>query len=330
MKNINNINAADSFILAEIGLNHNKDVALACRMIDDAVKSGADGVKFQTYITEHLMKTDNPAYQIFKDLELSADDYRTIVQHCSEIGTNFVSTPFCFETADLLAELGANAIKIASSDITYLDLISHAAAFGKPIILSTGMSDFREIDNAVETCLRANNANITILHCISKYPPADEDLCMNVISVLKNRYPEYRIGFSDHTGSPTAAVLARGMGATFFEKHFTSDKNLPGPDQAISTNPAEMRLYTESSHSAAKMCKILSASDRADMSIAPFARRSLFAAADIKMGETFSAENIIALRPGDGIPVSEMSSVIGKTAARNIAVGAKLTKDDIR
>ena len=153
---------------------------------------------------------------------------------------------------------------------------------------------------------------------------------MNVISVLKNRYPEYRIGFSDHTGSPTAAVLARGMGATFFEKHFTSDKTLPGPDQAISTNPAEMKLYTESIHSADKMCKILSASDRADMSIAPFARRSLFAAADIKTGETFSAENITALRPGDGIPVSEMSSVIGKTAARNIKAGAKLTKDDIR
>ena len=330
MKNINDRNNPDSFVLAEIGLNHNKDVQLACRMIDDAVKSGADGVKFQTYITEHLMTADNPAYKIFKDLELSADDYRTIVQHCQNIGTNFVSTPFCYETADLLAELGANAIKIASSDLTYLDLIAHAAAFGKPMILSTGMSDFREIDNAVETCLRANNANITILHCISKYPPNDEDLCMNVISVLRNRYPDYRIGFSDHTPNPTAAVYARALGATFFEKHFTSDKSLPGPDQAISTNPEEMRQYTESIHSADKMSRILSAAERADLCIAPYARRSLFAVSDIHAGKIILPNDITALRPGDGIPANELETIIGKTAARNIKAGAKLTKDDIR
>ena len=323
-------NTTDSFVLAEIGLNHNRDVSLACRMIDDAIKSGADGVKFQSYITEHLMRADNPAYNIFKDLELSADEFRRIADHCKAVNIPFISTPFCHETVEMLARLDVPAFKIASSDITYLSLIEHAASFGKPVILSTGMSDFREIDNAVETILGKNNNQIIILHCISKYPPADEDLCLNAIAVLKNRYPHYRIGFSDHTGSPTAAVAARALGATFFEKHFTSDKSLPGPDQSISTNPAEMKIYTDAIHSADRMCKTLSAADRADMSIAPFARRSLFAECDISAGQTFSAENITALRPGDGIPVSEMDSIIGKTAARNIQAGEKLTRDDIR
>ena len=324
------ITTQNSFILAEIGLNHNKDVSLACRMIDDAIKSGADGVKFQTYITEHLMTVDNPAYKIFKDLELSADDFRQIAQYCKSKNVPFISTPFCYETVELLAELDVPAFKVASSDITYLDLIGRIAEYGKPVILSTGMSDFREIDNAVETILRKNNNQIIILHCISKYPPAEEDLCLNAISVLKNRYSHFRIGFSDHTPNPTAAVAARALGATFFEKHFTSDKNLPGPDQQISTNPAEMKIYTDAIHSADKMCRTLSAADRADMTIAPFARRSLFAVNDIKSGSTIQPDDITALRPGDGIPANEMGSIIGKTAARNIKAGAKLTKDDIR
>ena len=325
-----NTTTTDSFVLAEIGLNHNKDVSLACRMIDDAIKSGADGVKFQSYITEHLMRTDNPAYNIFKDLELSADEFSQIADHCKAVNIPFISTPFCHETVEMLAKLDVPAFKIASSDITYLDLISHAASFGKPVILSTGMSDFREIDNAVETILGKNNNQIIILHCISKYPPAEEDLCLNAIAVLKNRYPHFTIGFSDHTPNPTAAVASRALGATFFEKHFTSDKSLPGPDQAISTDPAEMKIYIDAIHSADRMCRTLSAADRADMTIAPFARRSLFAECDISAGQTFSAENITALRPGDGIPVSEMNCIIGKQAARNIKAGTKLTRDDIR
>ena len=324
------ITTQNSFILAEIGLNHNKDVSLACRMIDDAINSGANGVKFQTYITEHLMTADNPAYKIFKDLELSADDFRQIAQYCKDKNVPFISTPFCHETVELLAELDVPAFKVASSDITYLDLIGRIAEYGKPVILSTGMSDFREIDNAVETILRKNNNQIIILHCISKYPPAEEDLCLNAISVLKNRYSHFRIGFSDHTPNPTAAVYARALGATFFEKHFTSDKSLPGPDQAISTNPEEMRQYTESIHSADKMSRILSAAERADLCIAPYARRSLFALNDIHAGKIIQPNDITALRPGDGIPANELETIIGKTAARNIKAGAKLTKDDIR
>ena len=330
MNYINDNTTTNSFILAEIGLNHNRDVSLACRMIDDAIKSGADGVKFQTYITEHLMTVDNPAYKIFKDLELSADDFRQIAQYCKSKNVPFISTPFCHETVELLAELDVPAFKVASSDITYLELIGRIAEYCKPVILSTGMSDFREIDNAVETILRKNNNQIIILHCISKYPPAEEDLCLNAIAVLKNRYSHFRIGFSDHTGSSTAAVAARALGATFFEKHFTSDRSLPGPDQQISTSPAEMKIYTDAIHSADKMCRTLSAADRADMTIAPFARRSLFAMNDIHSGSTIQPDDITALRPGDGIPANEMDSIIGKTAARNIKAGAKLTKDDIR
>ncbi|MBP5448781.1 MAG: N-acetylneuraminate synthase family protein, partial [Spirochaetales bacterium] len=309
MNYINDNTPTNSFILAEIGLNHNKDVSLACRMIDDAIKSGADGVKFQTYITEHLMTVDNPAYKIFKDLELSADEFRQIAQFCKSKNVPFISTPFCHETVELLAELDVPAFKIASSDITYLDLIGRIAEYGKPVILSTGMSDFREIDNAVETILRKNNNQIIIFHCISKYPPAEEDLCLNAIAVLKNRYSHFRIGFSDHTLNPTAAVAAHALGATFFEKHFTSDRSLPGPDQQISTNPAEMKIYTDAIHSADKMCRTLSAADRADMTIAPFARRSLFAVNDIHSGSAIQPDDITALRPGNGIPANEMESI---------------------
>lgn len=330
MTDINDIKNQKPFVLAEIGLNHNKDVDLACKMIDSGIASGVDGVKFQTFITEGLMTKDNGAYQIFKDLELSASDFAEIAKHCQKVGTNFVSTPFCHKTADLLASLNVNAFKIASSDINYLDLISHVASFGKAVILSTGMSDYKEIDNAVNTCLKQNNRNITILHCISQYPPKDEDLCLNAISVLKNRYSDFRIGFSDHTSGFMAAALATALGATFFEKHFTSDKNLPGPDQKMSTDPAEMTEYVNAINSAKKMTKILSAQDRSDMCIAPFARRSLFASADIKAGTAFSMENITALRPGDGISVSSMNEVLGKVAAKDIKCGTKLAMDDIK
>ncbi len=327
---INDINnLREPFVLAEIGLNHNRDTALACGMIDKAVECGAAGVKFQTYITDNLMTADNPAYSIFKDLELNVDQWKEIANHCHEIGTNFVSTPFCHETVDLLAGLGVNAYKIASCDITYLDLIAHVASLGLPIIISTGMSSMAEISNAVETCLRNNNSRITLLHCLSKYPPQDDDMNLTMISVLQKEFAECRIGLSDHTGDYLAAVVASSLGATFFEKHFTIDRNLPGPDQQISTDPQDFRQYVTAINRSKKMLAEKSLTDRADMCIAVPSRRSIFAKKHISKGERFTKDNLIGLRPGDGIEISKLDEIVGKIAGCDIPQGTKLTTDGI-
>lgn len=318
----------DPFLIAEIGLNHNNDINLTKKMIDAAKESGANAVKFQTYITEKLLQESSPAFSIFKNLELTQKDFKEISDYCKKVGIIFFSTPFSFESVDLLEELNVPCFKIASMDLNYYDFIRYIAKLKKPVILSTGMSEFHEIDRAVKTIEEVGNNKIIILHCISKYPPLYEEMNMGIIEKLKMLYPEYPIGFSDHSPDSTMAIVARTLGATVFEKHFTLDKKLAGPDHAISCDPKEFaelrRKLTDVDSSLSPVI-----GQRSDSVISYGARRSLFAAKNLKKGEVLTESMIDVVRPGDGLPPEYFYIFLGKELKKDLKKGDKLEFDSI-
>lgn len=310
-------NENDCYIIAEIGLNHNNDMSLTKKMIKSAKESGANAVKFQTYITENLTVDNSPAFKIFKDLELDKNQFKEISDYCKTVGITFFSTPFCFKTVDILEELGVPCYKVSSTDLNYYELLKYIGTKGKPIILSTGMSSISEIDKAVNTILNTGNDKIIILHCISKYPPEKKDMNMSMITKLKNLYPNYNIGFSDHTTDMTTSIIARTLGATVIEKHFTLDKNLPGPDHSISSTPEDFKnLYLELQ--SVDMALQFKSRERADGLVAKGARRSLIAKYDIKKGTILTEDMIAVIRPGTGIAPEFLPIFVGRELKKDI------------
>ncbi|MBN2544978.1 MAG: N-acetylneuraminate synthase family protein [Spirochaetes bacterium] len=307
-----------AYIVAEIGLNHNKDMDLAKNMVNSAKEHGADAVKFQTYITDKLLSSKNNAYNIFKNLELSKEELKEICIYCDEIDITFFSTPFCPECVDSLEDLNVPCYKIASMDINYYELISSCAKTGKPVILSTGMSTLGDIEKAVNTVLRHNNEKIIILHAISKYPPEHNDMNMNMIKILKKIFP-YPVGFSDHSMDNISSIIARTMQAVMFEKHFTLDKKLDGPDHSISLEPHEL-LDLRKSLDIVDKC-FTESKVRADMNIKKGARRSLYINSDLKKGSTLERNMIDAIRPENGLPPEFIDFFIGKKINKDISQG---------
>jgi N,N'-diacetyllegionaminate synthase len=212
--------------------------------------------------------------------------------------------------------------KIASMELNYFDLIKCIAEKKKPVIISTGMGRIGEIDKAIEVIEKCGNRQIVILHCISKYPPQSGDMNMRLIEKLSNLYPDYPVGFSDHTSSDIMAVIARTLGACVFEKHFTLDKNLDGPDHKISFDPAEFKRMKENLDDVDLALEYTD--DRKDFDIAVHARRSLFASRDIKKGELVDRSMILVVRPGDGMPPSMLEFILGKETKIEIKKGTKI------
>lgn len=304
------------YIIAEIGLNHNHDIKLAKRMIKKAKESGVDSVKFQTFITEQLVSKKSAAFSLFKNLELSKDDFKKISDYCKEINITFFSTPFSIECAEWLHELDVPCYKIASCDLNYTDLLADVAKTGKPIILSTGMSNIKMIKKAVSIINKNGNDNIMILHTISKYPPEYQDMNLRLIEIFRKTF-NYPIGFSDHTMDNTMAYAARVLGASIFEKHFTISKKLKGPDHSISSEPEDFvelknKLY------AIDQALIFDKKVRADAVIERAARRGLYAKSDIREGQKISKDLIFIIRPVEGLSVDHLPKVLGKKAKKDI------------
>jgi len=249
------------FIIAEAGVNHNGNVLLAKRLIDVAAKSGADAVKFQTFKTEqnisrhapkaeYQLKATNSSenqFEMIKKLELGIEEHRELNLYCRNKKIMFLSTPFDFTSVDLLNSLNMEIFKIASSEITNLPLLRYIGKLKKRIILSTGMADLDEIGNALEIILEegTNLKNLTVLHCNSEYPTPIEDVDLNAMITIKNKY-NVNIGYSDHTVGIEIPIAAAAMGATIIEKHFTIDKNMEGPDQNASLEPKELNEMVKS------------------------------------------------------------------------------------
>ena len=226
------------FIVAEAGINHNGSLDLALKMVNEAKKAGADAIKFQTYITEKRVTKDNPVFSILKKCELPNGDQKKIKQYADKTGIFFFSTPFDEESVDFLKNIDVPIIKIASFDIVNKKLLNAAAVTGIPIIVSRGMANSKEIDEAVEI-FNKNNADYAILHCVSAYPAPKEVVNLRIIKSLIEKY-SCPIGYSDHTLDLDASIYAVAVGATIIEKHFTLNRKMEGPDHKMSVDPQDL------------------------------------------------------------------------------------------
>ncbi|MDP9260661.1 MAG: N-acetylneuraminate synthase family protein [Actinomycetota bacterium] len=232
-----------TFVIAEIGINHGGDVAVAERMIREAAAAGVDGVKLQTYRTEARVPADSPIFDVLKQAELDAEAHRRLRSVADDVDVLFISTPFDAESVELLSELDVPAYKIASFDIVNLELIARVAREQRPVFVSRGMADLDESDAAVEL-LSSHGARPVLLHCVSAYPLEQADANLAVIRTLRARY-DCPVGYSDHTLGVEVAPLAVAVGASVIEKHFTLDRSAPGPDHALSADPAQMKQLIE-------------------------------------------------------------------------------------
>jgi N,N'-diacetyllegionaminate synthase len=319
------------FIVAEVGFNHNGDVALGRRMIQAAKENGADAVKLQTFVADKLYSkrfiANDPAapekkiplYEFFKRSELKPAEYEALFEYAKDLGIPLFSTPFDEGSLDMLVEFGMPAIKIASPDLTHLDLIKHAAGKNIPVVLSTGMGNLDEIAKAVDVVRKMGNDRIVLLHCVSSYPARHEEMNVRCLPELKTRF-NLPVGLSDHTTDNLSAIVATALGARMIEKHFTLDRNLPGADNAMSIEPQELKELKQATVNVGKILgdgiRKLQASEEP---VKKTARRSLVARRDIAPGTVLSADMFCVKRPGTGIPPEGLADIIGKKAKSKIS-----------
>ncbi len=299
------------YILAELGLNHNGQLDLALKMVDAAKEAGCQGIKLQSFVAAEFVHSSQKALEIFKSCELSISDHEKIAAHCLELKIDFVSTPLSLGYVQILKDLGAKAIKIASGDMTFYDLIDHAFATDLPVIISTGMASLAEIDHLMQQKF-INQDRLVLLHCISNYPPRLEDLHLHFMVTLADLYG-IPTGFSDHSLGNVAAIGATALGARLIEKHFTLDKNLPGPDQLMSMNPSEMARLV---HETREMHRALGQKRKPDLESEVFvrsiARRGLYPIAEIPSGTELSEKNAMYLRPPNSMRPEEVRLKSGR------------------
>jgi N,N'-diacetyllegionaminate synthase len=324
------------FIIAEAGVNHNGSVETARRLIDVAIEAGADAVKFQTFRAEALVTDSSPKaeYQLettskqesqlemLRRLELSKPAHRELQEYGHECGIMFLSTPFDEDAADFLDELKVPAFKISSGDVTGIPLLEHVAKKGRPIILSTGMSEMEEVRAAVRAIHDAGCNDLVLLHCVSNYPAHPADVNLRAMQMMSTEF-DLPVGYSDHTTGTEVALAAVALGACVIEKHFTLDRNLPGPDHRISLEPHELAQLVagirkvEAAMGDGRKTRAASEADTARA-----ARRSLTAARDISAGTRLTRDLIAIQRPGTGLSPALLSSLIGRTVQVDVRAGS--------
>lgn len=320
------------FFIAEIGVNHNGDLNLAKEMIDAAAQSGASAVKFQSLKANKLVAETEFSNEIsgfglagvktlgdfWKKVSIDDEFHFQVKDYCDKVGVEFFSTPFDLQSVDLLENLGVSKYKISSGDLTHLPLLKKVAQTGKEIILSTGGSYFEEISESYNYLKNNSKGKVSLLHCVSLYPTKSEFVNLEAIDILKKQF-DAEIGFSDHTLGIHLPLAAIAKGATIIEKHFTLDKNMPGPDQAISTSPAELadlvRLGNEVYEAVKFKEKVLSEDE---VAMRPLMRRSIVAAKDLEIGTKLSMNDLDFKRPGSGISPTKLDEVLGKTLKEKI------------
>lgn len=324
------------FVIAEAGVNHNGDLALAHKMIDAAKAAQADAVKFQTFEADKLASAAAPraAYQernagagdqisMLRGLELRPEWHRELAAHCADAGIEFMSTPFHKEAADLLRPL-VRRFKIGSGDLTDAPLLAHVAAMGKPVILSTGMATEDEIQVAADL-VRRSGVPLTLLHCTSLYPAPFDRVNLLALETLRRRF-SLPVGYSDHTPGIAVPVAAAALGAAVLEKHFTLDRGLPGPDHAASLEPGELRAMVESIRQVESALgdgvKRIMPGEEA---IRQVARKSLVAADDLENGVVLTRSMLASKRPGTGISPADIDKVAGRRLARAVKRDETLT-----
>ena len=325
-----------TFIIAEAGVNHNGDIATCYKLIDAAADAKVDAIKFQTWKTELIVskKTERAEYQrrnmphknetqfeMIKRLELKDNDFIVLKKYCDDKGILFLSTTTDFPSTELIAPL-VPLFKVSSADLTNYPFLKHLAQKGKPIILSTGMSNLGEIEQALDI-IRENQPEIdssfpeiSILHCTTNYPCPMEEVNLNAMVTLKKAF-KLQTGYSDHTLGIEVPIAAVSLGATIIEKHFTLDRTMPGPDHRASLEPNELKDMVNAIRNIeiAMGSGIKKPSD-SELKNKPIARKSIVAKCKIKQGDVFTIENLAVKRPGNGITPMRWDEIIGRKAIR--------------
>lgn len=324
-----------TLIIAEAGVNHNGSIIIGKQLIEAAANSGADFVKFQTFKASSLVsKTakkaeyqqknmedgDDSQFAMLKKLELGEAMHHELIAHCKKYGIQFLSTGFDSESIDFLDSLNTPFFKIPSGEITNKPYLRHIAQKGKPVIMSTGMANMQEIAAALEVLLEngISKNNITVLHCNTEYPTPMEDVNLKAMLYIHDQLG-VKIGYSDHTQGIEVPIAAVALGATVIEKHFTIDRNLPGPDHKASLEPDELKAMVQAIRNielavAGSGVKEPSPSETKNILVA---RKSIVATCRIKQGETFSVDNLTVKRPGNGISPMLWDDILGQKAIKD-------------
>ena len=320
-------------IIAEAGVNHNGKLATAKKLIKKAAEAGADYVKFQVYITENLVtkkakkakyqkinsKKKENQFEMLKKFELSMKQFKILKKVCNAHKIKFLSSSFDIESAKNILRLGINILKIPSGEITNLPYLKFIGGLKKKIILSTGMSSYEEIADAIKILTKkgTKKKNITILHCNSEYPTPYKDVNLAAMQNIKKKFGT-EIGLSDHSLGIEVPIAAVALGANVIEKHFTLNKNSPGPDHKTSINFLELKRMIKSIRNIEKSLgdgvKKVSSSEKKNIIIV---RKSIVAKTNIAKGEIFSYENLTTKRPGNGLSPMKIDNIIGKKAKKN-------------
>ncbi|MEC7641802.1 MAG: N-acetylneuraminate synthase family protein [Nitrospinota bacterium] len=319
-------------IVAEIGFNHNGDVGLAKKMMRAAAENGADAVKFQTFIGEELVSklqtgddpdhpgSEIPTYEFYQRYELTRGDYEALFRYGRELEIPVFSTPFDEGSLDMLVDLGMPAVKIASCDLTNLPFLKYVAQKNIPVVLSSGMGSLGEIENALNIMRGEGNERIILLHCVSNYPAQHEEMNLMCLPSLESTF-EVPVGLSDHSMDNLSSILAVALGAVMIEKHFTTDRGLPGVDQSIAMESGDLKALKEATSQVPKILgdgiKRVQPSEIASKA----GRRSLVAKVDISPGTAITREMLSIKRPGTGISPENLERVIGRQV--KIAIGAE-------
>ncbi len=331
------------FIIAEAGVNHNGDLALAKKLIDIASEAKADAVKFQTFKAERLVTrdankaeyqkittgSDESQFEMLKRLEISDEKYQELFVYAKKRGILFLSTPFDPDSADLLDRIGVPVFKISSSDLTNLPLLSHIATKNKPIILSTGMACLGEIEVTVNYLRKQGLRGLVLLHCTTSYPAPMDTVNLRSMETLRKAFG-FPVGYSDHTTGINIASAAVSLGACIIEKHFTLDRSLPGPDHKASIEPSELKnMVKDIREIEIALGDGIKRISSEESEIKKIATKSLVSKCSITAGEIITPQSIIIKRPGIGIEPRFFDTIIGKKMKHDISKDRVITWDMI-
>ena len=328
------------YVIAEAGVNHNGKVELAHELVDVAADAGADAVKFQTFDPARLVspRAAMAEYQVantgtrrsqadmLRELVLAPAAHAELMAHAQQRGIEFLSSPFDEISADFLETLGVAAFKLGSGELTNHPLIAHISRKGRPLLLSTGMAELAEVEAALAVADRHGSGGVVLFHCVTSYPAAAEDLNLRAIDSMRSAFGR-ATGFSDHSQGIHAAVAAVALGACVIEKHFTLDKSLPGPDHKASLEPGELRAMVQAiADTTAALGDGVKQPRPVELPLRVPARKSLHARRDLAAGHVLAADDLIALRPGNGVSPARLDAVIGRRLRAPLAEGDMLNE----
>ncbi len=332
--------AKQVFIIAEAGVNHNGNLDLALQLVDIAADAGADAVKFQTFTAQTLLRrdaakaeyqqkvtaSDESQFEMIKRLELDLEAHQRLNRHCQKRGITFLSSAFDLPSVDLLAQMGMETFKIPSGEITNLPYLRKIGELKKQVVLSTGMAEMNEIDAALKILTTAGTPReqICVLHCNTEYPTPMIDVNLHAMQTIA-RELQVRTGYSDHTTGIEVAIAAVALGAEIIEKHFTLDRNLPGPDHQASLEPEELAAMVQAIRNIElALGNGIKTPSRSELKNREVARRSIVAATRIQRGECFSTQNLTVKRPATGLSPMAWDRLLGQLAKRDYTVDEEI------